>query len=276
MVDAINRYDGYVDKYIGDAIMAFWGAPDARSIDSLQAVRAAMLMQRNLYFLNQDRQSDGLPPLYMGVGLHTGNAVVGNVGSAERKEYSALGDTVNTASRIQSLTKLELPARESSYRIFLSEATYAEVKDQIKAEPMPPQEVKGKAQAITVYSVNGVTEMCESEDLRRHAMSTYEAEFSGTLAAGGEPIAGRATGLSRAMLRALVPAALPANTEVVLQLELERGARLEDVRGRIARSEEAPEGHAVEFRFDPLPSRKLRRLEDFLTGLESRAKRPAG
>ncbi|MBI4863399.1 MAG: GAF domain-containing protein, partial [Candidatus Riflebacteria bacterium] len=209
MVDAINRYDGYVNKFIGDSIMAFWGAPEAKPMDTLQAVKAAMMMQRNLYFLNQDRAREGLPPMYMGVGIHTGNAVVGNVGSAERKEYSALGDTVNTASRIQSLTKNEFQIWETAYRIFLSEEVYGEVKGQIKAEPLPPQTVKGKAQAIQVFSVQGVLQAAQDEDRRRSAAYPYSGLLKVVAASGAMQLEGSGEGLSRVGVSGMFKQSLP-------------------------------------------------------------------
>jgi len=265
-----------VNKFIGDSIMAFWGAPDARPMDSLEAVKAAILMQRHLYFLNQDLVDEGQAPLHMGIGIHTGNAVVGNVGSLERKEYSALGDTVNTASRIQALTKLDLPISEASYRIFLSEEVYGEVSGSIRAEPLPPQKVKGKTQALNIFSVEGVLEAALEEEKRRNLTFSYQGTIRGGTAPGELTFTGAASGLSRVGLSGTVSEELAVGQEVFVELDLARGGSLTDVPARVMKSGGAAPGggHMLELRFKPLPSSKLRQLEDFMDLLERSARPP--
>lgn len=271
MVDAINRYDGYVNKFIGDSIMAFWGAPEAKSIDSLQAVRAAILMQRHLHFLNQSRAKEGLAPIYMGVGIHTGNAVVGNVGSAERKEYSALGDTVNTASRIEALTKLELPIWEQHHRIFLSEAVYSEVKDQVKVEPLPPQTVKGKAQALNIFSVKGVLEAAMDEERKRSQVVPYSGAIKVRSMTSEMSLSGTTVGVSRIGLSAGLPQPLPMGLDVIVDLSTGRRGWLAEIPARVVEVSEVQsdsKGYLVELSFDTLPTSKLRQLEDFVQMVE--------
>jgi len=112
---AIHRHDGTVDKFIGDGIMAFFGAPKILANPSAAAVAAAQEMIARLDELNRNLQSEGLAPIRIGIGLHAGDAVVGHVGSAARHEYTAIGDTVNLASRIEGLTK------EAGYPLVCSE-----------------------------------------------------------------------------------------------------------------------------------------------------------
>ena len=102
---AIHRHDGTVDKFIGDGIMAFFGAPKALANPSAAAVAAAQEMLSRLAELNETLKKEGQMPISIGIGLHVGDAVVGHVGSTARHEYTAIGDTVNLASRIESLTK---------------------------------------------------------------------------------------------------------------------------------------------------------------------------
>lgn len=102
---AIHRHDGTVDKFIGDGIMAFFGAPKALTNPSAAAVAAAQEMLDRLAGLNRTLLEEGQTPIRIGIGLHAGDAVVGHVGSTARHEYTAIGDTVNLASRIESLTK---------------------------------------------------------------------------------------------------------------------------------------------------------------------------
>jgi class 3 adenylate cyclase len=102
---AIHRHDGTVDKFIGDGIMAFFGAPKALDNPSAAAVAAAQEMLARLGKFNEVLQQEGQAPIRIGIGLHAGDAVVGHVGSTSRHEYTAIGDTVNLASRIEGLTK---------------------------------------------------------------------------------------------------------------------------------------------------------------------------
>ncbi|WP_411281393.1 adenylate/guanylate cyclase domain-containing protein [Gemmatimonas sp.] len=103
MVDCVFRHQGALDKFIGDAIMAYWGVPEAGEHDAARAVAAALDMQHALEFLNARWASEGRPVLSVGIGIHTGDAFVGNIGSPRRLEFTLIGDTVNVANRLCSL-----------------------------------------------------------------------------------------------------------------------------------------------------------------------------
>jgi class 3 adenylate cyclase len=105
MAAAVHARDGTVDKFIGDGMMAFFGAPNARSNPSLDAFHAAVDMFERLQTTNTTLASRGVTPITNGVGLHLGVAVIGHVGSRDRYEYTAIGDAVNVAARIEGLTK---------------------------------------------------------------------------------------------------------------------------------------------------------------------------
>src|SRR5205807_2472032 len=107
MVDILFEHNGILDKFIGDAIMGLWGAPVKRPDDATQAVRAAVKMQARLKEWNEDRVASGKVPIQIGIGLHTGHVVVGNMGSNKALSYTAIGDGVNLASRLCGVAREE-------------------------------------------------------------------------------------------------------------------------------------------------------------------------
>jgi adenylate cyclase len=142
MTDAIFEQEGTLDKYLGDGVMALFGAPFALQNDAVAAVRAASSMQRSLDELN--RASDRAP-LQIGIGIHTGEAIVGVLGTQRRMEYSAIGDTVNVASRLCS--------QASAGQIVISAATRAHLGQNAACCPLDPMKLKGRAEPIEVHEV---------------------------------------------------------------------------------------------------------------------------
>src|SRR5262249_11748248 len=147
MVTIIMAEDGVVDKYIGDAIMAVFGAPVPKSDDAVRAVRAAVRMRKALADLNVRLVARGAPPLETGIGIHTGDVVAGNIGSEARMEYTVIGDAVNLASRLETSTK-ELHAP-----VIISEDTHSLVKDLFATRPIREITVKGRAAPVMTYEV---------------------------------------------------------------------------------------------------------------------------
>jgi adenylate cyclase len=146
IADAVVQHDGIVNKFVGDNIMAVWNAPQSQPHHALLAVRAAWEAQQKLAEL---RQRDNRPiPVQFGIGINTGVAVAGNVGSAGRSEYTVIGDSINTASRICSST----PGNE----VWIGPETHNQTKDYIETEKLEPQSVKGKAAPITLYRVTAL------------------------------------------------------------------------------------------------------------------------
>ena len=143
VADAVVNHNGIVNKFAGDNIMAVWNAPQAQPEHALLAVRAAWEAQRKLAEL---RQTDARSlPVQFGIGINTGVALAGNIGSAGRSEYTVIGDSVNTASRICSST----PAGE----VWIGAETYNQTKDHIEICELEAQQVKGKSEPIKVYRV---------------------------------------------------------------------------------------------------------------------------
>jgi len=149
MVNCVNKTQGVVDKYIGDAVMAVWGAPVTHGNDTENAVNGALMMRRELIEFNRGRGGDKKPIIKIGCGLNTGPVLAGQIGSNEKMEYTVIGDTVNLASRIESLNK------PFGTDILVSTDTFNQIKDIFRTVPMQKIKVKGKSEPQQIYAVLG-------------------------------------------------------------------------------------------------------------------------
>lgn len=149
MVNCVNATRGVVDKYIGDAIMAVWGAPVTTGNDTENAIDAALAMRRELLLFNEGRGGDRKPVIKIGCGINTGPVLAGQIGSEERMEYTVIGDAVNLASRIETLTK------PFGTDILISEDSYRLVRGMFRMVPMQKITVKGKTDPQQIYAVLG-------------------------------------------------------------------------------------------------------------------------
>jgi adenylate cyclase len=146
MVDCVFRHGGTLDKFIGDAVMAQWGAPLGEPDDADRAMRAALDMMRSLAALNRRWRDQGRPELAIGIGLNCGEAFAGNIGSERRLEFTVIGDVVNTASRLCG-------AAEGG-EILMSEPFQRAMRDAVPVNQHDPMELKGKSQPVPVWSVD--------------------------------------------------------------------------------------------------------------------------
>ncbi|UYL09700.1 HAMP domain-containing protein [Bdellovibrio sp. SKB1291214] len=169
MVGIINAHGGVVDKFIGDAIMAVWGAPKTGPRDAHNAVRACLEMRRALDKLNEARIARQQPAINIGMGLHAGKAISGTIGSDERMEYTVIGNTVNTASRIEASTKA------FGADLLVTDTVIEKVGDAFKIELAGAAEVKGRSEAIKMYKVRGYKAGDKYVDVTT-PYSDYEAE----------------------------------------------------------------------------------------------------
>ena len=145
MTEIIFTHGGTLDKYTGDGLMAIFGAPTASDEDALNAVKAAVTMQKRLTSLNAELRADGFEQISVGIGLHTGEATIGYIGSDKRSEYTAIGDTVNLASRLES--------NAAGGQILMSEATAAASGNLIPVTVREPLTVKNRVQPVNVLEV---------------------------------------------------------------------------------------------------------------------------
>ncbi|MDR3395522.1 MAG: adenylate/guanylate cyclase domain-containing protein, partial [Parasulfuritortus sp.] len=166
MTRLVQERKGTIDKYIGDAIMAFWGAPMSDENHARDAVLTAMAMQSTLVVLNQKLQEKGWPPVALGVGVNTGRMSVGNMGSEFRMAYTVMADAVNLASRLEALT------RQYGVWVLCGEATREACPD-IAFMPIDRVRVKGKDQPVAIYEPLGVA--AEVAPARLEAARQFEA-----------------------------------------------------------------------------------------------------
>ena len=157
VTDVIFDNGGTLDKYIGDAVMAVFGAPISKGNDAAAAVNSAMQIQRLLIELNRDAAARKWPELRVGIGINTGNAIAGNIGSPRRLDYTVVGDAVNTAQRLMS--------NAVGGQILISESTakkLGKTGKMIDLERLPELKVKGRSEAVPVFRVNWVEESAET------------------------------------------------------------------------------------------------------------------
>lgn len=149
MTDSIRRHNGFVNKFIGDGIMAVFGAPMSYIDNQANAVRCALEMQERVRVINGTHGEMLGREIHMGIGINTGEVVAGNIGSQDRVEYTVIGDTVNVASRIEGLTC------EHPDAILISGSTEAQVRDFVRLKAWEPMPIKGKNEKIGVFEVLG-------------------------------------------------------------------------------------------------------------------------
>ena len=164
MTEIIFRHGGTVDKFEGDAILVFFGAPQPQEDQGERAVRTALEMRERLSGLQESWMERTKDPLRIGVAIHSGEVMVGNIGSQQRMDYTIIGDTVNLASRLQDLTK-ELDAS-----ILISGSTQPMVQNMCRLRPLGSVQVRGRQQPVDIYEVVDLkTEEAEVETAARHA-----------------------------------------------------------------------------------------------------------
>jgi adenylate cyclase len=147
MVETLFKYEGTLDKFMGDGIMALWGAPVAHPDDATRAVSCAIEQMEVLGRFNRNRTERNTPPLAMGIGVHTGPVVAGYIGSSKALSYTVIGDVANTSARLCGVA--------AAGQILISEETLSKVRSQFVCEELPPAQLKGKEKPFRMFNVKG-------------------------------------------------------------------------------------------------------------------------
>jgi adenylate cyclase len=148
MSQIVKGHDGVVGKFIGDGLLAFWGVPDRLPDHAARAVRAARDMRVALRELNRYRADDGVPPIKIGIGIHTGTVAAGMLGGQLQSEYTVIGDAVNVASRIEGLTK------EHGVDLLVSETTWAQLGATAAGRRLSSAEIRGRKESVVLYTID--------------------------------------------------------------------------------------------------------------------------
>jgi adenylate cyclase len=158
MTDIIFKYDGLLDKYMGDAIMAIWGAPLDQPDHPFRACTTALEMVDELHVLQKKWAAEGMPPLNIGIGINAGPMVVGNMGSEKRFDYTVMGDSVNLGSRLEGLNK--------AYKtnIIISEMIYERVRQEFLGRELDLVRVVGRDQPVRIYELISLRAKARPED----------------------------------------------------------------------------------------------------------------
>ncbi len=151
MTKLIFEYNGTLDKYVGDEIMAFWGAPIPQEDHAYRACKSALVQIKYLYGPLHDKwDREKKPKMRIGIGINTGNMTVGNMGSESRMDYTLMGDNVNLGARLEGTNKVYTTS------IIISEYTYEQVKDRVITRELDIIKVKGKAKPVRIYELMGL------------------------------------------------------------------------------------------------------------------------
>ena len=175
MTLAIKEENGTVDKFIGDAVMAFWGAPLLDERHAYHACVAAIKSQRRMAHLNAKLAAEGKPPLHVRIGIHSDAVLVGNIGSAERLSYTVMGDGVNIASRLEGVNK------EYGTQICVSHSVFKEAGERLWLRPIDQITVKGRKGELIIYEVLGTRDgshETQASELQQRVCTLSEQAFT--------------------------------------------------------------------------------------------------
>lgn len=265
MNEVILRYDGVIDKYIGDAILVLFGAPRSREDDPLRAVSCAIEMQIAMDRVNQLNREHDLPELFIGIGINTGTVSAGQVGSDLYNEYTVIGDGVNLASRIE--------AHSLRGQILISEHTQAKVGKTIEVGHLNSARVKGKNEPVKFYEVTGLngsdTLKVPRREVRTSIRVEVDSKFTFQIVEGKgvlpEIYEGHLKDVSYNGFFAILPDALETFTDIKITLSLSLlGGDMREIYAKVMSIRELPTGYGCGVKFTSLDDESRQAIKDLI------------
>jgi hypothetical protein len=233
MVDILTRYRGTIDEFQGDGILAFFGAPLEAEDDPERAVACAIEMQAALVEINAEQRRRGLPELNMGIGINTGEVIVGNIGSETRTKYGAVGSTINEAYRIESYTV--------GGQILISPSVYRRVQDLVRIQSVEEVNFKGLRNAVKLYDVVEIqgTYACALPERTPETFITLSTPLPITYCSvdgktvSAQVLDGTMTRLAESSAEAVLAQPMPLHSNLKLHLETAEFGELSEVYAKV-------------------------------------------
>ena len=249
MAEIIVRHEGTVIEFIGDAILTVFGAPVAQEDDARRAVACAVEMQIALAAFNAGQAPAGQPPLEMGIGVHTGEVIVGNIGSEARMKYGLVGDAVNLTARVESFTV--------GGEVLISDATRQAIGDAARLRGPFEAKAKGKKEPLQLYAVQSVGDLVvPAEELEDAPLAPVDLPARCWRVAGksiqAEAVVGRIVGLDARRAVLVLGEELVAFENIKLSIDL-GPSTADDLYAKVKTADPAPEGWRCALRFTSVP-----------------------
>ncbi len=268
MTEIIVRWGGSIDKFMGDAIMVLFGAPDALTHDIEAAIACAIEMQMAMDEINAENQRHGMVPWFMGIGINTGEVVAGHLGSALHSEYTVIGEQVNLASRIE--------AHSLRGQILLSENTWQQAKDFIETGDMNEVSVKGKRGTVRMYELLATRQPRVLVAPKREIRNSPRVEvdlpleyqrLKGKSVAPGR-LEGRITDISYGGMFVRSSVQLQAFDDICFRLSLSLMSReLTEIYAKVLRVVTLPSGYGYPVEFTAIEPKAQQSIKEFVDGI---------
>lgn len=265
MNEVILRYEGVIDKYIGDAILVLFGAPDSKEDDPMRAVACAVEMQIGMDRVNQLNRERNLPELFIGIGINTGTVSAGQIGSDLYNEYTVIGDNVNLASRIE--------AHSLRGQVLISDFTHSKVKHAIEVGQLNTARVKGKNEPVKFYEVTGLigdkSLQVPRREVRTSVRVEVESKFTFQVVSGKDVLPemhhGQLKDISYNGFFAILPNALEPFTEIKISLALSllSGDTRENY-AKVMSVREMPNGYGCGIQFTSMDEESQQAVKDLI------------
>jgi adenylate cyclase len=265
MNEIIMSHEGLIDKYMGDAIMVLFGAPESRPDDARRAVACAVEMQIAMDQVNQESTAQGLPELFMGIGINTDTVSSGQIGSRLHSEYTVIGDGVNLASRVE--------AHSLRGQILISQNTFEKVQDIVEVGSLNKVRVKGKKDRISLHEITAIAGKWNlrvpRREIRKSARVEVNKEFEFQIISGKEVLPEEHIGMLKDISYdgcfAIISHEIEPYTDIKFSLSLSLlGGKNRDIYGKVMSVRKLSEGYGCGVQFTSLDDESGQSIRDYI------------